>query len=490
MSTSPKPTDDRLHGMERVSSRIIGISIAAALGGFLFGFDTAVINGAVDALAEDFSLGAALKGFAVSSALIACALGAWFAGSLANRFGRLPVMVVAAILFFASAIGSGLAFGVTDLIIWRMVGGLGVGAASVITPAYIAEVSPARVRGRLGSLQQLAIVTGIFAALLSNALLASVSGGAAAPFWFGIDTWRWMFMVEAVPALVYGLAALGLPESPRFLVARGREEEAAKVLRDFTGVVDTDALIARIRDSLKREERESFRDLLGRAFGLKPIVWIGILLSVFQQFVGINVIFYYSPPLRTAVGFDESRALLTSVITSVTNIRVTLAAILLVDRVGRRKMLLAGSALMGLSLATMALSFSFAELVTAADGTQSAELGAPWSIIALVAANLFVVGFGATWGPLVWVLLGEMFPNRIRAAALAVAAAAQWVANFAISTTFPVFADISLTFAYGFYAFFAVLSFFFVWWKVPETKGIELEDMTEDAAPVHHGREG
>lgn len=182
MSTSPKPADDRLHGMERVSSRIIGISIAAALGGFLFGFDTAVINGAVDALAEDFSLGAALKGFAVSSALIACALGAWFAGSLANRFGRLPVMVVAAILFFASAIGSGLAFGVTDLIIWRMVGGLGVGAASVIAPAYIAEVSPARVRGRLGSLQQLAIVTGIFAALLSNALLASVSGGAAAPF--------------------------------------------------------------------------------------------------------------------------------------------------------------------------------------------------------------------------------------------------------------------------------------------------------------------
>ncbi len=192
-------------------------------------------------------------------------------------------------------------------------------------------------------------------------------------------------------------------------------------------------------------------------------MWIGILLSVFQQFVGINVIFYYSTTLWKSVGFDESSALLTSVITSVTNILVTIVAILLVDRVGRRKILLAGSALMGLSLATMALSFSFAELVTAADGTQSAELGAPWSIIALVAANLFVVGFGATWGPLVWVLLGEMFPNRIRAAALAVAAAAQWVANFAISTTFPVFADISLTFAYGFYAFFAVLSFFFVW---------------------------
>ncbi len=485
MSSSQNPADNRLHGMERVSSRIIGISIAAALGGFLFGFDTAVINGAVDALATDFGLDAFLKGFAVSSALIACAVGAWFAGSLANRFGRLPVMVVAAILFFISAIGSGLAFGVTDLIIWRMVGGLGVGAASVIAPAYIAEVSPARVRGRLGSLQQLAIVSGIFAALLSNALLATVSGGASAPFWFGIDTWRWMFMVEAIPALIYGLSALGLPESPRFLVARGREEEAAKVLRDFTGVVDTDALIDRIRESLKREERESFRDLIGKRFGLKPIVWIGILLSVFQQFVGINVIFYYSTTLWRSVGFDESSALLTSVITSVTNIVVTIVAILLVDRVGRRKMLLAGSLLMGVSLAMMAIAFSFAELVTAADGTTSAELGAPWSVIALISANVFVVGFGATWGPLTWVLLGEMFPNRIRAAALAVAAAAQWVANFAISTTFPIFADISLTFAYGFYAFFAVLSFFFVWWKVPETKGIELEDMSEDASPTH-----
>ncbi len=480
LSQNESSAEVRLHGRERVNSRIVGISLAAALGGFLFGFDTAVINGAVDALAEEFALSAGLKGFAVSSALLACALGAWFAGSLANRYGRLPVMVVAAALFFASAIGSGLAFGVTDLIIWRMVGGLGVGAASVIAPAYIAEVSPARVRGRLGSLQQLAIVTGIFAALLSNALLASLSGGAADPLWFGIETWRWMFMVEALPALVYGLMALGLPESPRFLVARGKEDEAARVLRVFTGVTDTDSLIERIRDSIRREDKESFKDLIGKRFGLKPIVWIGILLSVFQQFVGINVIFYYSTTLWKSVGFDESSALLTSVITSVTNIVVTIVAILLVDKVGRRKMLLVGSFLMGISLAMMAVSFSFAELATAADGTTSAQLGAPWSIIALISANVFVVGFGATWGPLVWVLLGEMFPNRIRAGALAVAAAAQWIANFAISTTFPIFADISLTFAYGFYAFFAMLSFFFVWWKVPETKGIELEDMTEE----------
>src|SRR5690606_32196222 len=222
----------------RLSARVVGISIAAALGGFLFGFDTAVINGAVDALAGAFSLGPGLQGFAVSSALIGCAVGAWFAGSLANKLGRIPVMVIAAVLFLASAIGSGLAFGVVDLIIWRVIGGLGVGAASVIAPAYIAEVSPAKVRGRLGSLQQLAIVTGIFTALLSNALLANIAGSAANVLWFGIDAWRWMFMVEVIPAVVYGLMAMKLPESPRFLVARGQIDKASQVLYDFTGEKD------------------------------------------------------------------------------------------------------------------------------------------------------------------------------------------------------------------------------------------------------------
>jgi sugar porter (SP) family MFS transporter len=464
----------------RVNGRVIGIAIAAALGGFLFGFDTAVINGAVDALSADFALGAALKGFAVSSALLGCVAGAWFAGSLANKWGRVPVMLIAAVLFFVSAIGSGLAFSVVDLIIWRVVGGLGVGAASVIAPAYIAEVSPAHVRGRLGSLQQLAIVTGIFTALLSNALLAAIAGGANEILWWGVDAWRWMFMAEAIPALVYGVMSLRLPESPRYLVHKGDYDKASQVLLDFTGEPDVNLKIQQIKDSLKSERKESLRDLVGPVLGLKPIVWIGILLSVFQQFVGINVIFYYSTTLWRSVGFPESAALMTSVITSVTNIVVTIVAILLVDRVGRKALLVAGSVLMTIALSTMAVAFSFAELVTAPDGTATAELDAPWSIIALVAANLFVVGFGATWGPVVWVLLGEMFPNRIRASALAVAAAAQWVANFFISTTFPVFSDISLTFAYGFYAFFSLLSFFFVVWKVRETKGKELEDMSDE----------
>lgn len=458
----------------RFSARVIGISIAAALGGFLFGFDTAVINGAVDALAGAFELGPGLQGFAVSSALIGCAVGAWFAGSLANKLGRIPVMVIAAILFLVSAIGSGLAFGVIDLIIWRVIGGLGVGAASVIAPAYIAEVSPAKVRGRLGSLQQLAIVTGIFTALLSNALLANIAGSAANVLWFGIDAWRWMFMVEAIPAVVYGIMALRLPESPRFLVARGKIDKASQVLYDFTGETDVNVKIEEIRKTLNVEKGESLKDLRGDRFGLKPIVWVGILLSVFQQFVGINVIFYYSTTLWLSVGFEESQALLTSVITSITNIVVTIVAILLVDKVGRRPMLLTGSIGMAVTLGMMAVAFSFGTLQ---DG--AVVLPQPWSLIALICANGFVVFFGATWGPLVWVLLGEMFPNSIRAGALAVAAAAQWIANFIISTTFPAFAEIGLTFAYGFYAFFAIVSFFFVYFQVPETKGRELETMTD-----------
>ncbi|WP_087485332.1 sugar porter family MFS transporter [Brachybacterium massiliense] len=468
---------------QHLNAKVVGISLAAAVGGFLFGFDTSVINGAVNALSEEFSLGPGLTGFAVSSALLGCAVGAWFAGSLSNRYGRIPVMVIAAILFFVSAVGSGLAFGVWDLILWRVIGGLGVGAASVIAPAYIAEVAPARFRGRLGSLQQLAIVLGIFTALLSNALIANTAGGSSETFWFGVAAWRWMFMIEAVPAAAYGVMALFLPESPRYLIRRGQLDRASKVLYDFTGEVDVNLKIEQIRKTLEREDAESLRDLVGERFGLKPIVWLGILLSLFQQLVGINVIFYYSTTLWQSVGFDESQALLTSTFTSIMNIVATIIAILLVDRVGRRVMLLVGSAGMALSLALMALAFSFGEMSA---GAESVSLPDPWSTVALVAANAFVMFFGTTWGPLVWVLLGEIFPNRIRASALAVAAAAQWAANWAVSASFPTLSDIGLSFAYGLYAAFALLSLVFVFLWVPETKDRELEDM--DSLELGRGR--
>ncbi len=453
------------------TGRAVMLAVVAALGGFLFGFDTAVINGTVTAIQDQFGMGEGLTGFTVSSALLGCVVGAWAAGRLADLRGRLVVMVLASVLFTVSAIGSGLAVGPWDLIVWRVVGGLGVGAASVIAPAYIAEISPASIRGRLGSLQQLAIVTGIFVALLSDFALAGVAGGAAEELWLGREAWRWMFFVEAVPAVAYGLLALTIPESPRFLVARGEEKRARKVLGEvlLTGVDDR---LRDIRRTVANEARTTWRDLRGPALGLLPIVWIGILLSVFQQFVGINVIFYYSSALWQQVGFDESDALGQTVITSVTNIVVTVVAIALIDKVGRRPLLLVGSAGMLLSLGTLAWTFGTAPIV---DGEPALEGAA--GPTALVAANLFVVFFGVSWGPAVWVLLGEMFSNRIRGTALGVAAAAQWLANFAISTTFPTLADIGLGLAYGLYTTFALLSFLFVWRFVPETKGKQLEDM-------------
>ncbi len=462
---------------ERTTAKAILIATVAAIGGFLFGFDTAVINGAVDAITSDFTLGPFLSGFAVSCALLGSAFGAWYAGAIADRFGRVKAMLLASFLFAISAIGSGIAFTVWDLIFWRFVGGIGVGMASVIAPAYIAEISPAHIRGRLGSLQQLAIVSGIFVALLSDAFLANAAGSADAELWLGADAWRWMFIVGVVPAVIYGVLALTVPESPRYLVAQGDERKAADVLRDVLGSVNLQAAqdkVKEIASSLSQERKPELRDMRGPSFGLAPIVWIGILLSVFQQFVGINVIFYYSTTLWRSVGFSESDSLTITVITSVTNIVVTLVAIAIVDKVGRKPMLLIGSAGMALTLATMAVCFS-----QAIGDADAVKLPDPWGNIALVAANLYVVFFGATWGPVVWVLLGEMFPNKFRAIALSVAAAAQWLANFAITTTFPVIADVSLTLAYGMYAGFAVLSFAFVARAVRETKGVELEAMEE-----------
>ncbi|HJW07752.1 MAG TPA: sugar porter family MFS transporter [Rhodanobacter sp.] len=460
---------------QRATARVVLISAAAALGGFLFGFDTAVINGAVDAVRGGFALDAAQIGFAVSCALLGSALGAWYAGMLANRFGRVRTMQVAAVLLVASALGSGLVTAVWDLILWRLVGGIGVGVASVIAPTYIAEVSPAHIRGRLGSMQQLAIVLGIFAALLSDAWLAGVAGGAAQPLWFGLAAWRWMFLVATLPALVYGTLVLGVPESPRHLVAKGRIDEAREVLRKVLNMHSETALDNKLRDiedSLRAEHKPRLRDLCGKTAGLLPVVWIGILLSVFQQFVGINVIFYYSSTLWHSVGFSEADSFTITVVTSIVNVLVTLVAIALVDKIGRKPLLVIGSAGMAITLAMMAWCFSQA---TGSGATLS--LPGATGVVALVAANAYVVFFGVSWGPVVWVLLGEMFPNRIRAIALAVAAAAQWLANFAITSTFPALAELGLSFAYGLYAGFALLSLLFVLAGVRETKGIELEDM-------------
>ncbi len=453
-------------------SRVITIAAAAAMGGFLFGFDTAVINGAVGAIREWSGVGATLIGFSVASALIGCAVGAWYAGSLASKYGRISVMKIAAIVFFVSSVGCGIAWDIWSLTAFRLIGGLAVGAASVIAPAYIAEVSPAHIRGRLGSLQQLAIVSGIFVALLIDYALAAAAGGAGNELWFGLEAWRWMFISEAIPATIYGVLASRIPESPRYLVAKGRLDEAAEVLEHYVGG-NPQAKIAEIQASMDTEAKQSISDLKGPAAGLLPIVWIGILLSAFQQFVGINVIFYYSSVLWQAVGFDESNALGITVFTSVTNIATTIVAIMLIDKVGRKPLLLIGSLGMAATLGTMAYIFGTAATNAAGDPV----LGDTAGIVAVVAANLYVVFFGMSWGPVVWVLLGEMFNNRIRAYALAVAAAAQWVANFIVSQTFPALSDAGLGLAYGIYTTMAILSFLFVLKFVKETRGRELEEM-------------
>ncbi|XAS67290.1 sugar porter family MFS transporter [Micrococcaceae bacterium Sec5.7] len=455
----------------KIPKRVIWLALAGAVGGFLFGFDSSVVNGAVDAIKEEFALSEAVTGFAVAVALLGCAAGAYMAGKAADRWGRIPAMKIGALLFLVSAIGTCFSFGVWDLIFWRLVGGLGIGLASVIAPAYISEISPRQVRGRLASLQQLAITTGIFAALLSDALFATTAGGADQALWLGIEAWRWMFLAAAVPAVVYGWIAFTLPESPRFLVFQGKDEEARRVFNSIVPDEDTDRHIREIRDAIQEDKLAGQKgSLRGRTFGLQAVVWVGITLSVLQQFVGINVIFYYSTTLWKAVGFEEKDSLTISVATAITNILVTLVAIALVDRIGRRPILLTGSIGMAASLGTMALAFS-----SAVGSGPDISLPGAWGPVALVAANVFVISFGASWGPLVWVLLGEIFPSRIRARALGLAAAAQWIANFAITLSFPAMASASLPLTYAMYALFAAASFFFVFYKVPETNGMSLE---------------
>lgn len=474
-TAQPVPPD----GDASSSSRVIRIASVAALGGLLFGFDSAVINGAVSAIQSEFDVADAVLGFAVASALLGAAAGAMTAGRIADRIGRLKVMKIAAVLFFVSAVVTAFAPNVWILVIGRVIGGVGVGVASVIAPAYIAETSPARIRGRLGSLQQLAIVLGIFLALLVDFVLAHLAGGASETLWLGLEAWRWMFLSMVVPAVVYGVLASTIPESPRYLVATHKIPEARRVLSMLFGEKNLEVTIGRIEESLRSDTKPSWKDLRRPTGGLYPVVWVGLMLSVFQQAVGINVIFYYSNVLWEAVGFEESQSFAISVFTSVVNIATTVVAILLIDKVGRRPLLLTGSIGMTVTLATMAICFGSADQVPDAEGVLEPHLDGALGPIALVAANLFVVFFGMSWGPVVWVLLGEMFPNRIRGAALSLAAAGQWAANWAITVSFPSLKTFSLGFAYGMYAVFALLSLGFVAKFVPETKGMTLEDMDE-----------
>ena len=457
------------------SAYVIALSCVAAIGGFLFGFDSGVINGTVDALAKAFGTQAAGTGFAVASVLLGCAVGAFGAGNLADSLGRRPTMLLTAILFLASAVATGAANSTGFFIASRIAGGLAIGAASVLAPMYIAEVAPAHMRGRLASLQQMAIVSGLFCAFLSNDILARLAGGAGASFWFGAPAWRWMFWMEAVPAVAFVLGTLQIPESPRFLIFRGKHERAREIFARIGA--DAEGLVQQVEQSLKGEHRPRLSDLIIPGTGrIAPILWVGMGLAAFQQFVGINIIFYYGEILWKAAGATEQWALRINVLTGLVNILATIPAIALVDRIGRKPLLLAGSVGMTLTLGAMAMVFA-----TAGVGPDGKPLLSHMAAVAgLVAANLYIVAFGVSWGPVMWVLLGEMFPNQLRGAALAVSGATNWLANFAVTVTFlPLLSAVGLAGAYGFYAAAAAISLPFVWAAVRETKGKTLEQMKD-----------
>ncbi|MGW7452778.1 sugar porter family MFS transporter [Streptomyces sp. NPDC054787] len=452
---------------------VIFITAAAAMGGFLFGYDSSVINGAVVAIRDRFDVGSEALAQVIAAALIGCALGAAAAGRLADRIGRIRCMQIAAALFTASAVGSALPFALWDLALWRVIGGFGIGMASVIGPAYIAEVSPPAYRGRLASFQQAAIVIGIAISQLVNWGILNLADGDQRGTLAGLEAWQWMLGVMVVPAVLYGLMSFVIPESPRFLISVGRTDDAKKVLSEVEGAhTDLDGRVAEIEQAMRSEHKSTFKDLLGGRFGLLPIVWIGIGLSVFQQLVGINVIFYYSSSLWQSVGIDPTSSFLYSFTTSIINIVGTVIAMIFVDRIGRKPLALIGSAGMALSLGLAAWAFSYKE------GTGDAiHMPDTQGTVALVAAHSLVLFFALSWGVVVWVLLGEMFPNRIRAAALGVAAAAQWVANWVITVSFPSLSDWNLSGAYVIYTVFALLSIPFILKWVPETKGKALEEM-------------
>jgi MFS transporter, SP family, sugar:H+ symporter len=461
-------------GPEGSRAYVISLAGVAAIGGFLFGYDSGVINGAVKALQEAFGTGTAGTGFAVASVLLGCAVGAFGAGYLADHFGRKPMMLVTAVLFLASAIGSGAAGGVIFFSVVRLLGGLAVGAASVLAPAYIAEIAPPAMRGRLGSLQQLGIVLGLFSSFLCNYLIAGAAGGASADFWLSLPAWRWMFWAESVPAVAFLIGSLLIPESPRYLVAQGKDEEAARVFSRTAGG-DPMQLVREVKDSLTGAGRGRLSDLLmPGTYRLRAVIWVGVGLSMFQQFVGINVVFYYGEVLWRAAGASEDAALLMNVVTGLTNIIATLIAIALIDRLGRKPLLLAGSLGMVVTLGGLTAAFTAGSIGTG----KSLSLNQGAALVSLIAVNLYIVAFGVSWGPVVWVMLGEMFPNRFRGVALAVAASAQWLANFLVTVTFPSLLEATgLAGAYAVYAGAALLSLFFVRAFVPETKGKRLEEM-------------
>lgn len=430
-------------------------AVIAALGGLLFGFDTAVISGTTEDLRRVFALGDAALGFTVAAALIGTILGALVAGPPADRWGRRNTLSVIAVLYFASAVGSAFPFGWGSFLFWRFLGGIGVGAASVACPLYIAEIAPARRRGRLVALAQFNIVAGILLAYLSNWLIGGMDLGG--------NAWRWMFGVEAVPAAAFFALLFLTPESPRWLVARGRIDEARAVLRLVgTDSGDVEEELAGIRRSLAQESAAAAEPLFA-ARHRRPVL-LAVAIAAFNQLSGINAIIYYTADIFRMAGYDRTGALFQSVIIGLTNLVLTMAGLALIDHLGRRTLMLAGSIGYIVSLAATAYTFH-------------SGVGGPLLLAGLI---VFIASHAFGQGAVIWVFISEIFPNGVRAKGAALGSTVHWVMAAAISWTFPLIAAQSGGHAFAFYAACMVGQLVWVLTLMPETKGRPLEEIQQE----------
>jgi MFS transporter, SP family, xylose:H+ symportor len=440
------------------------IALIAALGGLLFGYDTAVISGAIGNLTRFFQLTNLEVGWAISSALVGCLSGALLADFFSSRFGRKWSMVLAALLFFISAVGTALPDSFTAFVVYRMIGGLGVGLASMVVPMYIAEIAPADKRGALVAYNQLAIVIGIVLVYFVNYFIA-LQGNEQ---WNLTEGWRWMFGSEALPALLYGVLLFFIPESPRWLIMKDRYAKAESVLERFHTKGSVVNIAQDIKESLGVHTKVHWRLLLHPSIRLA--LWVGIGLSVFQQVTGINAILYYAPEIFKSFGSTSNASLLETSLLGVTNLVFTIVSIYLVDRLGRKPLMFIGTAGMLVSLTVVGLAAYTGSIST-------------WLLPFLL---LFMASFSISWGPVVWVLLSEIFPNNVRSLALSIAVFIQWVANFAVSQTFPLMTGNEWlntrfhgAFPFMVYAVLCLLAFGFVWKYAPETRNKTLEEMDD-----------
>jgi MFS transporter, SP family, xylose:H+ symportor len=457
------------------TSLVVALTFVATLGGLLFGWDTAVISGAVSSIDAYFidPLGwsetarSSLSGWTISSALLGCIIGAGVAGWISTALGRKGGLIIAALLFLAGSLGSAVpefGFGaigqmgpdaLKQFIFYRILGGVGVGIASMLSPLYIAEISPSAIRGRLVSFNQLAIVLGILLVYFVNWYISSLGNEA----WLKSTGWRWMLASEAIPSTIFLVLLLFVPDTPRWLVLRGRNDEALAQLRRVTEEADARSILADIQRTLVVKSAPLF------SFGATVVV-VGVLMSVFQQFVGINAVLYYAPLMFQNMGASTDSALWQTVIVGAANLIFTIVAIVTVDHWGRKPLLVAGGLVMAVAMIALGCLFN-AKVV---------GLGA------LVAVVAYIGGFAFSWGPVTWVLLAEMFPNSIKGRGLGIAVAAQWVANLVVSASFKVLDGNSALnawfnhgFAYWIYGLMSILAALFVIRYVPETKGRSLE---------------